>query len=63
MTFDSIWPGTRRPRKLLFQDPEYALEEAWLNVLFLQQSPILNSEGPMKATFSGSGALGVTMNA
>ena len=60
---ESIWTSPGMPEKLLFQDRECALEEAWLNVLFLQQSTILNSEGRMKAIFSGSAGPGVMLNA
>ena len=59
MTFQSIWTTLVSPGELLFQNPECAREEVWLNVLFLQQGPIIKSEGVLKDVFSSPADLGV----
>lgn len=63
MTFRSIWSGTRRPRKLMFQSSECTYEEAWRKVPLFQHGLIINWEGLMKAVFSDSGVQGVMMDA
>jgi hypothetical protein len=63
VSFEGIWTYPADSRKCTFQSSDDIIQEAWRNVLYLQQTPIVKVGGVMKTSFSSSADPGVMVHA